>query len=109
MTVKAFYHLRDSWYGHENLKNASYVDEIMIGLYEEDEGTDGEFVIRWLELEDGITPRLEAFDDSWIALNECLDFIQALKDSKGITPDECVELLLKLGYEDFTKRENPNK
>ncbi|MCY8737528.1 hypothetical protein MOD71_18655 [Bacillus haynesii] len=106
MAVKGFYHLADSWY-REELKNAPYVDVITIGLYEDDNGTDGEFEIKWSKLNNEIVAHLEAFNDSWVALNQCLDLIQSLKDAKNITPDECVKLLLKLGYKDYTNRENP--
>ncbi|MDE1407021.1 hypothetical protein [Bacillus licheniformis] len=56
------------------LKNASYVDEITIGLYSEDEGTEGEFAIKWFKDEE-LGARLEAYDDSWFILNQCLDLI----------------------------------
>lgn len=67
--------------------------------------------MRWHDLGDYVTPRLEAFGDSWNALSLFCDVIQELAnlDSERITEQEFVNILLKCGFEDLTAYESPYK
>lgn len=85
--------------------------EIMIGDYPEGGGTTGEFSIRWHSLGGDLSPRLEAFGDSWEVLSDMIDrygFLRLLHNSgEDATPEQVVNLLLALEFEDLTQRENP--
>lgn len=101
---RAFYQLSRAWYAPHTRKFDKYLDEIMIGFYSPDGGTSGEFCMRWYDLGKYIAPKLEAFDDSWHAFAQCSDLIAALaeRDGQNITPSQCCDLLLSLGFVDRT-------
>jgi hypothetical protein len=79
-------------------------EEIYIGDYSDDDGCSGEFNIEWEHVGNNIYPRLKMFDDSWKMFNEMPELFQELAkhDNESFTVDQCVEMLLKLGYEDQT-------
>lgn len=81
------------------------VDEVMVGFYEPEGGTAGEFAVRWRSI--GLpepTPSLEVFDDAWAALARMPELVHALAqyDGQNITPEALCRLLLELGFKDFT-------
>jgi len=106
--IRGFYHYNESWYSG-NPKARGFVDQIMIGLYYEGGGTDGEFCIRWEILGSRSVPRLQVFNDAWKALSEFKDLLSAmdLSDGKNTTPMEMCEVLKNLGIKDLTDRINP--
>lgn len=107
---KGFYWLSKSHYGPANLgRDPDLKDELMIGNYCEDGGTTGEFAIRWFLLSGRITPRLEAWDDSWMVLSGFTALIDQLGkfDSDRPEPEDVVELLKSLGFKDLTKYAPP--
>ena len=108
---RAFHHIGTSWYAKTVLPCGEIVDRINLGFYAYDGVTSGEFEINWLVLGGELTPRLTAYDDSWHALNECRDLLEAMaaRDSERISPLELCELLKSLGFEDITNREAPNQ
>lgn len=102
---RQFYHLSKAWY--KNIPEIrDYVDEVMFGLYYEDDGCEGEMCIRWYNLGKEIipTPQLEVFDGSFKVLNKFKDIIQKLSeyDDKNIQPNEFCRLLIECGFKDMT-------
>ena len=77
----------------------------MIGFY--NEGTSGEFAIRWEQLGGRSIPRLQAYDDSWSALVHFKDLLDAMAsvDNENISPEQFCKLLVSLGIKDLTERE----
>lgn len=106
--IRAFYHLSEAWYADANLWNAGYTDEVMIGFYgaNGDEGTSGEFGVRWKQLGSHVTPRLEVYDDSWETLTHFKDVLEAMAevDGEDITPRDFCQMLLSHGLKDLTLR-----
>ena len=72
-------------------------------------GTRGEFAIRWHQISGpGMTPRLEAFDDSWefLAWLAGFDFFPRLSGlSDNASVEEVAAMLVEFGIEDRTPRE----
>ena len=100
--MRGFHWLSKAYYA-KNI-NRDCHDEIMIGDYCEDGGTSGEFAIRWMSVANKITPRLEAFDDSWKVLNDYADILPHLAklDSSDPSPETVVGILKQCGFEDMT-------
>ncbi len=86
------------------------VVETMVGLFDADGGTHGEFAIRWANIGDNTVPQLQAYDDSWAALSEMPELIKVLaeNDNKNLSQGEINSLLLSLGYEDTTSYTSPD-
>jgi len=103
--IRGFTHLSRAWYADANLKDADYVDEIVVGFYHPEGGTTGEFAIKWAELGGKIVLKLSVYDDAWDALLNFKDLLElmAIADDQNITPDEFCILLRSLGIEDRTK------
>ena len=74
----------------------------MFGLYPDDGGTMGEAALRWYNLGGELSLRIEAFDDSFAMLRECLDFMTAILQTNNPQPEQVVELLKLHGFEDTT-------
>ena len=103
---KHFYCSNLAWYAENNkIRNP----EIMVGYHNPDLMIDGEFAIRWIDLGNEKSPRLEAFNDSWKVLSEMSELISALADidSKRYSQRQMMDLLLSLGYEDHTAYQAP--
>ena len=79
----------------------------MLG-HEEREGVDYEFSIRWhqLQAERPPSPRVDVFDDSWLAFAELADVFAWLAFLHGTdpTPKQVCDGLLAMGFEDRTER-----
>ena len=105
--IRAFTHTGASWYGAAALTTDRCKDEIMVGFYCPDGGTSGEFAIRWVEVGDHFSPRLEAFDDSWSALSHFTDLLalMAQHDGENMTPEALCGLLMECGIKDQTQRQ----
>lgn len=103
---KHFYCSNLAWYADANKINKP---EIMIGYSNPDLMIDGEFSIKWIDLGSDLSPRLEAFNDSWKVLHEMPELINALSgiDSKRYSQRQMMDLLLSLGYEDHTAYQAP--
>lgn len=91
-----------SWYADAIGEKKEY---IIIGMYTEDGGTQGEFRIEWEKL--GI--RLKAYNDSWETLSQMPESINLLAkiQRSGNEPsiEEFADLLKSLGYIDRTEYE----
>ena len=109
-TSLSFSVTHEAWY-----RMASEKPRIMIGLYYDDGGTDGEFSIRWETLGDKLVPQLCMFTDSWKCLNSP-DFVRiakwmerhdSTKTRRYVTPEEVKAALLEAGLVDRTERKRP--
>lgn len=106
---RGFYHTSAAWYGKTIQLPDRAVDEVMVGLYPEDGGTNGEFSVKWYELAGKATPKLEVYDDAWAALAQFRDLLDAMADvaGKDITPHELCYILIECGMADLTERVAP--
>jgi hypothetical protein len=104
--VWGFHRLHMAWYAKKNL----YTDvQITFGVYafKKDGSNDdcvAEMAMIWEDLGNKIIPKLEVFDDAWKCLASFRDVVSELAkfDSKNITEEKFVEVLLKLGFKDLT-------
>lgn len=100
---RTFYASHLAWYGKQLYDQA----EIMFGI---DGGEyHGEMAMRWHDIK-GWVPRLEVFDDAWATLAQLPDVVAALaeRDNENVTPEEFMDILKELGFEDVTTYENPH-
>jgi hypothetical protein len=106
--VRAFYHLSEAWYAEAN-RSSEYTDDVTFGMFAIEGGTTGEMAVRWQELGGKSVPQLRVFDDGWSALATFTDLIVELGkfDDRNITPKDFCALLIRLGFEDQTPRQNP--
>lgn len=104
---RGFYRSSKAWYA-EVCKDRLNVN---FGMYHKYGGTSGEMSIEWIDLNNRLVPRLQAFSDSWSALSLFPDLIQELAkvDSKDITEDQFVVILKKCGFQDLTPYEREGK
>lgn len=94
--------------------------EVVIHVREDDDSLLGEFAFRWHHLVTGPTfggiaeatfidsPRLEIFDDAWVAFLGCPELLGWLGANSGKqpTPEALVEFLNSKGYTDITAHDN---
>jgi len=105
--------LSESWYNDACLKDATFKDEVMFGLYGEDSdkgGTTGEMSIRWYNLgsryDSKLIPQLAVFDDAWANLATFKDVLDEMAkvNNQNITVRQFIDILVKCGFEDITER-----
>lgn len=115
--AKGFIVAHEAWYrtAINGVLNEETPYEINIGDYENDETvtSQGEFCLAWHQLQSPKHPpamRIEIFDDSMAWLTAAPDLFRELAalHGKNPQPDQIIEILTRLGYEDVTKRENPD-
>jgi len=106
---KGFYWLSKSWYRETTLAGTDLIDEIMIGIYDGQGGSNGEFAIRWQKSRyfKNKAIKIEIFNDAWHLLREFKYLFQALSELKEPEPNEIVELLKRLGFKDLTIKKQP--
>ena len=100
----------EAWYYGANPFRDGVTEAINLGLSGEDGGTSGEMFVRWHNLGGSNAARLESFYDSWSALWQFRDVVEAmaeLDDGDGPTPQEFAELLKDHGFTDATLRNDP--
>lgn len=103
--IRGFHHFCEAVYAKTVPLRDGLTDEIMIGLYDTDGGTTGEFAICWLDVGGRSTPQLRAFADSWRALGEFKDLLTAMQTAGTyITPERFCQLLKSLDITDLTHR-----
>ena len=113
--IRGFYHLSEAWYADANLTNRydGLIEEVMIGFYgpDGDQGTSGEFAVKWEHLGGKLTPQLCVYDDAWDTLSHFSDLLaeMAKLDSESPSPLEFCELLTRLGIKDLTLRDSSVK
>lgn len=103
---RGFCHLSSAWYGETIMHQSDYIDQITIGFYRAEGGTAGEFTITWRKLVGRVTPKLEAWQDSWSVLNQFRDVLDKLDAlcGKRPSPEEICKVLVECGVEDMTPR-----
>lgn len=91
------------WKFHENS------NDLLIQYWNEETNVQADFSIQWYDLHDGVlTPKLEIFEDSWLALYQCgQDFLKMLAENnnKSLTKEEMKSKLLEIGFVDDTFKE----
>jgi len=107
---RQFIQISRAWYASVSLPQDEKIEVVMIGFYDSNGGTTGEFQVSWEYLGDKLVPCLSAFDDAWNALLHFNDLLKALADIDGenISPDEFCRLLVNLGIEDATPTQIPH-
>ena len=102
--VRGFYWPARSWYAMSGRD-----PEIMFGMYAPEGGTSGEMAMRWHDLGDRLTPRLEVYCDAWSALQQFMDVLVELAehDNEYIAQEEFVAILKACGVQDQTEYESP--
>ena len=83
--------------------------EIMVGIYSDGGGTEGEFAIKWHNLGNKLIPCLEVFEDAWGVLAGMPDLVESLGKLDGECPsaDNVIQILSDLGFKDCTPYERP--
>ena len=84
-----------------------YKNELFINYWNEKTKIQADFSIQWYDLHDADTliPKLEVFEDSWLALYQCgQDFLKMLakNDNKRLSKEEMKSKLLEIGFVDKT-------
>lgn len=103
--IRGFHHFNEAHYSKNVQLYDGASDEIMVGLYDTDGGTTGEFAIIWVNVSGRELPQLQAFSDSWKALGEFKDLLTAMETAEEyITPEKFCKLLVSLGVVDLTDR-----
>lgn len=114
--VRMFSHEKEAHYADTAFKNETYVDSVTFGIYSPSGhtypnrlGAFGEITVNWYESDyrGRPVPRLECYDDGWLALSQLHDVIDRLAtvDDQNITPADFCKLLLESGFIDNTRRE----
>lgn len=98
-----------SWYSRDVPMEADLAEEIMVGMYHPEGGTSGEFALRWVSIGGRPVARLEAFDDSWSALQKFGDLLawMATVDGDNVTPEQVAAAMREMGIVDATTRTRP--
>lgn len=100
-----------AWYAKAN---HIVLPELNIGMFGSDDegGTSGEFTIKWIDLNGQLCANLSVFEDAWSAIfDKYKDLLKELAkvDGKNIQEPELVAILDKLGIEDITSYEMPDR
>lgn len=101
---RGFHWLSKKYYGIDYLKRTDYIDEITFGLYFQDNGTIGEIVVRWYNIDGIYTPKMSIYSDAWKVLSTCKDLIDYLAqyDGEDPTPEEFSNYLIECGFIDIS-------
>jgi len=104
--TRGFYWTQEAWYA-----KTTDDQDITFGMYETDNGTDGEMSMVWEELGDNQVPRLKIYNDAWKVLGSFQDLLQKLAevDDENITQGQFVGILRECGFEDLTPYKSPYK
>ena len=84
-------------------------NELWIEYWNAETEIQADFSIKWYDLHcSNLIPKLEAFEDSWLALYQCgQDFLKVLAENnnKSLTREEMKVKLLEIGFVDDTFKE----
>lgn len=107
--MKGFTVFTEAWWAESQRPQEGAAEEIMVGDYDPDGGTTGEFAVRWYNLQGRLTPRVEMFHDSWQLFREWPEFFDALAHISYFSaqPEYFRVWLEAQGFKDMTPRENP--
>jgi len=102
---RGFQQFSKAWYSKAALDGRNILDEVCFGFYHPEGGTTGEMNVEWKKINSVWTPRLKAFNDSWGALSQFHDLINAMgeQNDQDLKPDEFCEILRRCGFRDMTK------
>lgn len=106
--MKTFVITQEAWYAKMDHTRDLYKDpEIMITERAKGGGCHFEFKIRWVNLGDRRSPRIEMFNDSWMAFGRYPELFRKFKllQNKDVHMQEMATILKKLGFKDATERE----
>ena len=89
-----------------NVPNEKYIDEIVFGIYVENDGCISEAAFVWEKFGDGLTPYLRVFCDGiTIAYSDNFkSLVNEIRDKDSIAPNQIVELLLRHGFKDISDK-----
>lgn len=106
--IRGFHHLSKAWYGSAAMVDG-VVDEIVVGIYDKDGGTIGEFNIEWEE--DCMVPKFVIWTDALPALAEFSDFMKLMAAHNGafISAKKVCKILESCNIKDLTEVERPLK
>lgn len=105
---RKFIQISKSWYAKTALRDSE--EDFTIGVYHDEGGTIGEFNVKWHALNNKLSPKLHAWDDSWMVLSTYFqDLLRTMGeiDSDDIAPDEFAKKLEELGIENATDPVGP--
>lgn len=106
----AFIVSHEAWYWKAG-QRPEIAQEIQMGDYPEGGGTYGEFSVRWHDIGRSPAPRLEVFSDAMEVFAgvapDLVPRLAALGDR--YSPEDVVQILDDLGWEDDTPRTDPHK
>lgn len=111
-TYPAFYATHLAWYGTDDVLDECYA-EVMVGFFNDEGGTAGEFGFRWQMLGGKPACRLEAFSDSWNALSRMPELMNWMKSWDQLfqnntpEPEDLIAWLKLNGFRDETSYDSP--
>jgi hypothetical protein len=102
--MRKYYNSDEAWYS--KLPNAPVYNDIIFGRYHEDGSCEGEMIMKW---EDGISAKLNVWDDAFDTLLGFVDVVIALAEHRKIndklTKEDFIKILESCSFEDMTERE----
>lgn len=101
---RGYIHLKEAWYAEACLQGREFADQVTFGPIINDGESVADIQITWYPLNNRLAPRLEAFDDTWVALVECSDILGAMTHTTDITAENFCHLLDLYGFTDMTPR-----
>lgn len=107
--MKTFIVSHETWYAKAS---KIFLPEINIVETHSEGGCAFEFNIVWKNIGVGLFPKLEMFDDSWAAFREYPELFKQLASWESIVPpqpENIIQILKDLGFEDVTERKNPKE
>lgn len=102
------HHARTRWNPSVPLIDGAQ-DEISVTVHDAADAIEGEFAIRWYDLNGVWVPRLEVFDDCWRALARLPELIALLGDlnNASVSPLALCDHLTAIGFQDITANYAP--
>ncbi len=107
--VRGYHRLSKAWYSSMETVRIFNVD-ILFGMYRKEGGCFAEMKIEWVPLQNQLSPRVCAFEDSWLLFGLFSDLFEKLGDYQGknVGEEEFSTILDWFGFKDFTQYENPS-
>ncbi|MFK5948104.1 MAG: hypothetical protein QM500_04970 [Methylococcales bacterium] len=101
---RGFFQLSKAWNGFPQIDKNKLHEELLIGLYDSEGNTTGQFKVRWTLLEGKVFPKFSAWNDGWKALSHFQDMLSSMEDIKYkyCTPEEFCKMLISHGIKDMT-------
>jgi hypothetical protein len=89
-----------------NVPNEKYIDEIVFGIYVENDGCISEAAFVWEKFGEELMPYLRIFSDGiTITYSERFKSVaDEINNQNDITPNQIVELLIKHGFKDCSNK-----